>query len=83
MTARGGEYAAGDREDIFNSMTLSEQESWKVGWKGKVEMVINLLKKYNPGKEIVVLAIAGGPACDWERGEPARVKCLPLSPYFP
>ena len=75
VTARGGEYAAGDADDIFNSMTLHEQESWKVGWKGKIEMVINLLKKYNPGKEITVLAIAGGDACDWERKELRNTFC--------
>ena len=46
-----------------------DQESWKVGWKGKIEATINILKTQNPGKEIVALAIAGGPACDWERAE--------------
>ena len=75
VTARGGEYAAGDRDDIFNSMTLQEQESWKVGWKGKVEMLINILKKHNRGKKITALAIAGGPACDWERAELRNTFC--------
>ena len=41
----------------------------------KIEMVINLLKKYNPGKEITVLAIAGGDACDWERKELRNTFC--------
>ena len=50
-------------------MTLDDQESWKVGWKGKTEATINILKTLNPGKEITVLAIAGGDACDWERKE--------------
>ena len=75
VESRGGEYAAGDKDDIFNSMTLGDQESWKVGWKGKVEMLINLLKKHNPGKEVTALAIAGGPACDWERGELRNTFC--------
>ena len=50
-------------------MNLAEQESWRAGWKGKVEATIILLKKYSPGKDIIALAIAGGPACDWERAE--------------
>jgi hypothetical protein len=37
VTSHGGEYAAGDKDDIFNSMNLADQESWKAGWKGKVE----------------------------------------------
>jgi len=75
VEARGGEYAAGDKDDIFNSSTLDNQESWKVGWKGKVEMAINMLKKHNKGKKIICLAIAGGPACDWERGELRNTFC--------
>ena len=69
VLARGGQYAAGDADDIFNSMTLHDQESWKVGWKGKIEATINILKSMNPGKEVWALAIAGGDACDWERKE--------------
>jgi len=75
VQSRGGEYAAGDKEDIFNNMTLNDQESWRVGWKGKVEMCINLLKRHNPGQQVTALAIAGGPACDWERGELRNVFC--------
>ena len=56
-------------------MTLDDQESWKVGWKGKIEATINVLKTMNPGKEITCLAIAGGPACDWERGELRNTFC--------
>ena len=29
VTSHGGEYAAGDKDDIFNSMNLADQESWK------------------------------------------------------
>ena len=75
VLARGGQYAAGDADDIFNSMTLDDQESWKVGWKGKIEATINVLKTQNPGKEITALAIAGGPACDWERAELRNTFC--------
>ena len=75
VESRGGYYAAGDKDDIFNSMTLGDQESWKVGWKGKVEMLINILKKHNPGRKVTALAIAGGPACDWERGELHNTFC--------
>ena len=75
IESRGGYYAAGDKDDIFNSMTLGDQESWKVGWKGKVEMLINILKKQNHGQKVIALAIAGGPACDWERGELHNTFC--------
>jgi hypothetical protein len=75
VESRGGEYAAGDKDDIFNSMTLGDQESWKVGWKGKVEMLINILKKHNKGQKVIALAIAGGPACDWERAELHNTFC--------
>ena len=62
-------------DDIFNSMTLHDQESWKVGWKGKIEMCINMLKNMNPGKEVWALAIAGGAACNWERDELYNTFC--------
>ena len=75
VESRGGYYAAGDKDDIFNSMTLGDQESWKVGWKGKVEMMINILQQQNPGRTVTALAIAGGPACDWERGELHNTFC--------
>ena len=56
-------------------MTLHDQESWKVGWKGKIEATINVLKTQNPGKEVTALAIAGGDACDWERKELRNTFC--------
>lgn len=73
----GGFYAAGDKDDVFNKDVLvgpdadkEKAESWKVGWKGKVEMCFNMLKQLNPEKEAVfAIAVAGGPACDWERTE--------------
>ena len=34
-----------------------------------------VLKTLNPGKEITVLAIAGGDACDWERKELRNTFC--------
>lgn len=73
----GGFYAAGDKDDIFNKDVLvgeaadkAKAESWQVGWKGKVEMCFNMLRQLHPDKEYVwAIAVAGGPACDWERGE--------------
>ena len=41
----------------------------------QVEMLINMLKKHNPGKKVTALAIAGGPACDWERAELRNTFC--------
>ena len=69
VVAAGGMHAAGEKGDAFNSLNLEDEESWRAGWKGKVEATINNLTQLNPGKEIIALAIAGGPACDWERGE--------------
>lgn len=77
MKKYGGFYAAGDKDDIFNKDVLTHPEAdptkaecWRVGWKGKVEMCYNMLQQLNPDAEkIVTIAIAGGPACDWERGE--------------
>ena len=63
------------KDDIFNSKTLNKDEAWKVGWKGKVEATINILKRHNPGKDITCLAIAGGQACDWERAELRNTFC--------
>jgi len=77
MKKYGGFYAAGDKDDIFNKDVLTnpdadptKAECWRVGWKGKVEMCYCMLHQLNPDAEkIVAIAIAGGPACDWERGE--------------
>ena len=74
-----GEYAAGDAEDLFNSIVLQGRSlpaaelaagtlAWQIGWLGKVTQCFNMLKKYNPGQAVTAIAIAGGPACDWERG---------------
>ena len=38
-------------------------------------MCINVLKTQNPGKEVTALAIAGGPACNWERDELRNTFC--------
>mmetsp|Transcript_50735 Transcript_50735/g.93156 ORF Transcript_50735/g.93156 Transcript_50735/m.93156 type:complete len:303 (-) Transcript_50735:287-1195(-) len=70
MKKYGGFYAAGDADDVFNKDVLAgaeQTESWKAGWKGKVEMCFNMMKQMSPGKQIIAIAVAGGPACDWER----------------
>ena len=68
VNAKGGLYAAGDATDTLNK-ELSKSESWKAAWKGKTKMAIDVLKKLYPRQKITVIAVAGGPACDWELGE--------------
>ena len=41
---------------------------WKNAWLGKTKQIVDMLKKMcPPGTQITALAIAGGPACNWER----------------
>lgn len=74
MKKYGGFYAAGEKDDVFHKDLLmstgadrEEAESWKIGWKGKVEMCFMMIKQMKPGSQIIAIAVAGGPACDWER----------------
>mmetsp|Transcript_43437 Transcript_43437/g.134236 ORF Transcript_43437/g.134236 Transcript_43437/m.134236 type:complete len:212 (+) Transcript_43437:95-730(+) len=69
----GGFYCAGEKGDVFNkdilvSSTSEQAESWKTGWKGKTEQAINMCRRlFEPDQPIYVVAIQGGPACEWER----------------
>ena len=69
----GGEYSAGDAQDKFNKDILDpnnkDDGNWHAAWKGKTSQTYRILKRLHPTKRIDVVAIAGGPACDWERGE--------------
>merc|ERR1712190_495628 len=70
--------------DYFNKDLLFVQdpiraERWKTGMKGKLFATADILTTQNPGKEIVALAIAGGPACDWERSQLTPVSVNPDS----
>jgi hypothetical protein len=67
--AAGGEYTAGDAQDKLNSRVIMASEAWKTAWKGKTHQAIKMLERTFPGQRITALAIAGGPACDWERKE--------------
>jgi hypothetical protein len=70
--AAGGEYTAGDAQDKLNSCVIGVEEEWnlwKTAWKGKTHQAIKMLERNFGGQTITMLAIAGGPACDWERGE--------------
>ena len=66
----GGEYSAGDAADKLNRDILDPaNETWKAAWKGKTSQAYRMLKRANPNEKIIAVAIAGGPACDWERRE--------------
>ena len=69
----GGEYSAGDAQDKLNKDIFDPNNkdvgNWHAAWKGKTSQTYRILKRLHPTKRIDVVAIAGGPACDWERGE--------------
>ena len=78
--AAGGEYTAGDAQDKLNSSVIGADEAWKTAWKGKTHQAIKMLERNFPaGQAIIALAIAGGPACDWERSELRNTFC----PHYP
>eukprot|EP01050_Picozoa_sp_SAG11_P037746 SAG11_NODE_15046_length_590_cov_3.107943_1_plen_91_part_10 len=64
----GGEYSAGDATDKLNLDILDPaNDTWKSAWKGKTSQTYRILKRLHPNEKIIAVAIAGGPACDWER----------------
>lgn len=66
-----GHYCAGDKDDQFDTHALAiagKSEQWKAAWLGKVHGTIQTIRRFNPQAKICVVAVAGGPACDWERG---------------
>ena len=59
-----------DATDKLNLDILDPaNEAWKTAWKGKTSQAYRMLKRLHPTEKIIAVAIAGGPACDWERGE--------------
>ena len=68
VTAKGGQYSAGDATDTLNK-DAQVSEAWKPAWMGKTKQCFEILKSFFPGQPITAIAIAGGKACDWERGE--------------
>ena len=63
----GGTYAAGNIDDKLNALILGQAGGWKEAWLGKVSQAFQEVAKKHKGKAIQVIAIKGGPACDWER----------------
>ena len=72
----GGEYSAGDAYDKLNYDVLDPaNEAWKTAWKGKTSQAYRMMKRIHRNEKIVVVAIKGGPACDWERDELQKNFC--------
>ena len=72
----GGEYSAGDGYDKLNRDVLDPaNEAWKTAWKGKTSQAYRMMKRIHRNEKIVVVAIKGGPACDWERDELQKNFC--------
>jgi hypothetical protein len=66
----GGEYSAGDATDKLDRDILDHaNDTWKTAWSGKTSQTFRILQRLCPGEKIIAVAISGGPACDWERGE--------------
>merc|ERR1712217_836451 len=51
----------------FTVFQRCRRESWQTGWKGKVVQAIQMIQDEHPGTPIILIAVAGGPACEWER----------------
>ena len=69
--------SAGDATDRLNAKVLDVDDAWKVAWLGKTAMAIDITADQFPvGTVITLVAIAGGPACDWERGQLRNKFCI-------
>lgn len=75
VTKKYGGFAAAGTESKDGGITdkpgadVEKLECWRSGWRGKVDMCLHMLRQLMPEKLIVAVAVAGGPACDWERAE--------------
>eukprot|EP01050_Picozoa_sp_SAG11_P014944 SAG11_NODE_1890_length_4110_cov_3.484418_2_plen_1196_part_00 len=68
----GGEYTAGSAQDKLNSRVTD----WRAAWEGKTHQAIHMLGGGAGGTTPVALvAIKGGPACDWENQQLRSVFC--------
>lgn len=89
----GGHAPAGDKDDFFNKDLLFQGsadkvqvESWKTGMKGKLFATFDVLENiFGKDTPLVSIAIAGGPACDWERSllVPATINPESLRRRYP
>jgi len=64
---------AGDADDAMHKKVMAANEmdenvrGWRTAWKGKTCQAITMLRTIYPDKNLVVIAISGGPECDVER----------------
>merc|ERR1712039_552177 len=71
----GHQNVAGDAKDRFHTQVMSQEEmteltrGWRTAWKGKVTTGISSTRQFRPRDTIVLLAISGGPECQWEYQE--------------
>ena len=67
-----GEHTAGSASDTLNSRV----DDWRAAWQGKTHQAIRMLGGGAAGTTAVTLvAIKGGPACDWENTQLRSVFC--------
>jgi len=69
-----GKYTAGDKDDLLNKDMLMKEHgaataAWKNAWLGKTKQRLDDYQDDYPGEEVTAIAVAGGPGCDWERGQ--------------
>merc|ERR1712203_1158178 len=75
----GGINCAGDAKDRFHRMAMSSAEMAiavavrRTAWKGKVFQGIKTLQAVLPNVNIVLIAIDGGPECQFEQEELTNV----------
>jgi len=74
IEALGFKNCAGDAKDKFHTQVMSPEQmtkaikGWRVAWVSKVHVHLKLMSEESKDP-IVVIAIAGGPECEYERGE--------------
>ena len=78
----GGTYAAGNIDDKLNALILGQQGGWKEAWLGKVSQAFQEVAERHKGKDVWVIAVKGGPACDWEREQLNGVVKKALGEHF-
>merc|ERR1712207_126147 len=73
---QNGYCVAGIAADALNGTILHKptgwfawmtRESWKDAWKGKLCMAIETIRRQTPDAVLILIAIEGGRACEWER----------------
>jgi len=75
MERYGQHNCAGYAHDKFHKNVMlphemaKDSQGWRTAWKGRVVQALTDLNSIYPDKTLVLIALAGGPECDFERGQ--------------